>query len=128
LQEFAQDKDDEVTMYVTPSGKRIVRSFTRNNVIIFDKDNVALASAMPSNRAKVTGTIIEYDVQKNRENKQKLGYDRCTNHDRKRYDLTKNMMQIIDRADQLGQPHHLPLTVFKDTARKVKYLTGQVYT
>ena len=101
---------------------------TRFNVTLFDKDNVAVASAKPSDRATVTGTIIEYDVQKNRENKQKLGYDRCTNLDRKRYDLTENMMQIIDRADQLGQPHHLPLTVFKDTAGKVKYLTGQVYT
>ena len=128
LQEFAQDKDDEVMMYVTPSGERIVRAFTRGNVTLFDKDNVAVASAKPSDRAKVTGTIIEYDVQKNRENKQKLGYDRCTNLDRKRYDLTENMMQIIDRADQLGQPHHLPLAVFKDTAGKVKYLTGQVYT
>ena len=58
LQEFAQDKDDEVMMYVTPSGKTIVRAFTRNNVTLFDKDNIAVTSAMPSDRARVTGTII----------------------------------------------------------------------
>ena len=31
LQEFVQDKDDTVMMYVTPSGEQIVRAFMRNN-------------------------------------------------------------------------------------------------
>ena len=37
LQEFAQDKDDEVMMYVTPSDEMIVQAFTQNNVIFSTK-------------------------------------------------------------------------------------------
>ena len=62
------------------------------------------------------------------DNKQRLYYDRCRSPARRRYDLTENFMQIIDRADELGQPHHLPLAVYQNDKKEVKYLTGQAFT
>ena len=37
-------------------------------------------------------------------------------------------MQIINQANELGQPHHLPLTFYQNDKKEVKYLTGQAFT
>ena len=128
LQEFAQDHEDEVMIYITPNGDKVVRAYTRNNVVLFDQHYGEVRGKSLEERAKVTGTGVIYDVQKNRDNKQRLDYDRCRSPARRRYDLTENFMQIIDRADELGQPHHLPLAVYQNEKKEVKYLTGQAFT
>ena len=62
----------------------------------------------PKEGSKVTGTGVIYDVQNNRDHKQRLHYDKCKDPASRRYDLIENVMQIINRTDELGQLHNLP--------------------
>ena len=117
-----------VMIYIMLNGEQFIGSFARNNIVLFDEHYGEVCIISTTERDKVVGTGVIYEVQKNRENKQRLGYDRRSDPARRRYDLTENFMQIIDRADKLGQPHHLPLATYQNNKKKVKYLTGQAFT
>lgn len=116
-QEFAQDKDDEVQIYVLPDGREVVRAFTRQNITFCDDNQAAIAKEEASNAA------VTFDIQKNRENNQTMRFERKP-EERKRWCVVGALERIVDRATQLNQPDTLPLGVYRDVDGTMKYITG----
>ena len=124
--EFAQDKDDQVCYYIKPDGEMVVRAFTFDNVMFFDKNNAPVDKLALAAKDSVEGAAMEFDVQKNRMNGQLLKYKRGRAHPV--FCIIEKLFGIVDRAHALGQPDDLPLGVYKDDDGTTKYLTGKVFT
>jgi len=123
-QEFTQEKVDTIQYYVTPDGQKIARSFTRNDIVFLDKDNNPIE--LGTDDSSITAVELRYEIQKNRENNQKISYSRNTKYPK--YCMVQNMIEICNRANQLGQPNHLPINVYQDEDGVTRYMTGDDVT
>jgi len=121
-QEFAMDSRTQIKHYILPDGSSVVRAFTVKNFIFYDPDGVRIASPL-TNRARALALGTEFDVQKNRMNKQIIKHAALPAHPE--YCPVRLGLLIVARAQFLGKTDPLdPLCVYKDDKGEVKYLTG----
>ena len=52
LQEFAQDHEDKVMMYITPNGDKVMHAYTRNNVVLLISIMAMCVANCPKKEAK----------------------------------------------------------------------------
>ena len=123
-QEFAQEKEDTVQYYVLPDGTQVPRSLTRDYIVFLDKDNNPIELGVDD--SLIVAVELRYEIQKNRDNNQKISYSRNKEHPK--YCIVENMMKICYRAAQLGQPNHLPVNVYRDDDGITKYMTSDDVT
>ena len=125
-QEFAQDKEDQVMVYITPTGDSVVRALTGNDFLFFDGIGNSLDIFAPGQRELIDSSLTVYKIQKNRQNMQKINHARNTANPE--WCFIERQLRIMDRAKALGQPSDMPLGIFQDEDGSVKYLTGDLIT
>lgn len=107
-----------------PSGKRVIKALCEDNFTFYD-DNDQLIADPVANRAAVRSMAIEWFIQKNRRNGEKLRYK--VNLLMPEICGVNAAINLIERSRQLGQPSNLPLAVYKSRG-KTRYMTNQVLT
>lgn len=127
--EFAQDKDDEVQIFVTVDGQSIVRALCGRDVTFHDACRGVIEQFWTSAYDATDHTKTIFKRQKNNDNYQEICWPRSQDPARSRWCVTENFRRVKQRARQLRQPDNLPLAVYHDPEEnKVKYVTGDRYT
>jgi hypothetical protein len=101
VSEYAQTTQDKVDYHVYPSGTRVIKAFTANDFVFYDKCGHVLKKIDDSTLDLATSVQITWCIQKNCQNGQKI----------KLSTDTKNLaicpvwgaLQMVMRASRLGQ-------------------------
>ncbi len=72
VSEYAQTTKDEVDYHVYPSGTRVIKAFTANDFVFYDKSGHILKKIDNSTLDLATSVQITWRIQKNRQNGQKI--------------------------------------------------------
>jgi hypothetical protein len=72
VSEYAQTTQDNVDYHVYPSGKRVIKAFTANDFVFYDKSGHVLKKIDDSTLDLATSVQITWYIQKNRHNGQKI--------------------------------------------------------
>ncbi len=118
VSEYAQTTQDKVDYHVYPSGTRIIKAFTTNDYIFYDKSGHVLKKINDSTLDLATSVQITKNCQSSQ--KIKLSAD------------TKNpvicpvrgALRIVMRASHLGQPDDMPVTCYRTKKAPLLYITG----
>jgi hypothetical protein len=80
ISEYAQTTQDKVHYHVYPSGTRIIKAFTTNNFVFYDKSGHILKKIDDSTLDTATSVQITWCIQKNCQNSQKIKLSADTNN------------------------------------------------
>ncbi len=72
VSEYAQTTQDKVDYHVYPSGTRIIKAFTTNDFVFYDKSGYVLKKINNSTLNTATSVQITWRIQKNCQNGQKI--------------------------------------------------------
>jgi hypothetical protein len=72
VSEYAQTTQDKVNYHVYPSGTRVIKGFTANDFVFYDKNGHVLTKIDNSSLDLATSVQITWRIQKNRQNGQKI--------------------------------------------------------
>lgn len=126
--EFAQDKDNEVQVFITVDGQSIVRALCGNDVSFRDACR-AVIDDWGRDHERINHTKTIFKRQKNNDNCQAICWPKLEDTSRARWCVTENFIAVKERARLLQQPDDLPLAVYYDhSEKKKKYVTGDRYT
>lgn len=119
--EFAQKTQSKVDFHKYPSGKTVVKAFTRADFTFYDKNGKRL-TIIDENTHKIVGRVkIRWRIQKNRQNGQKVTVVRELIDDKLCSVLAA--LEIYLHSVRIGQPEDMPMLVMK-VEDKFKYLTA----
>ena len=68
VSEYAQTSAKTVDLYIYPSGKKVIKAFTANNFVFYDKAGHTLQLIDDSSLAQAHRVRINWSIQKNRRN------------------------------------------------------------
>ncbi len=74
VREYAQTTQDKVDYHVYPSGTCIIKAFTANDFVFYDKSGHVLKKIDDSALNLSTSVQITWCIQKNRQNGQKISF------------------------------------------------------
>jgi hypothetical protein len=72
VSEYAQTTQDKVDYHVYPSGTRVIKAFTANDFVFYDKNGHVLKKIDNSTVNSATSVQITWRIQKNHQNGQKI--------------------------------------------------------
>jgi hypothetical protein len=72
VSEYAQTTQDKVDYHVYPSGTRVIKAFTANNFVFYDKSGHVLTKINNSTLNTATSVQMTWRIQKNCQNGQKI--------------------------------------------------------
>ncbi len=72
VSEYAQTTQDKVDYHVYPSGTRVIKAFTANDFVFYDKSSHVLKKINNSTLDLATSVQITWRIQKSRQNGQKI--------------------------------------------------------
>jgi hypothetical protein len=72
ISEYAQITQDKVDYHVYPSGTRVIKAFTANDFVFYDKSGHVLKKINDSTLDLATSVQITWCIQKNPQNSQKI--------------------------------------------------------
>jgi hypothetical protein len=72
ISEYAQTTQDKVDYHVYPSGTRVIKAFTANDFVFYDKSSHVLTKINDSLFDSATSIQITWRIQKNHQNGQKI--------------------------------------------------------
>ncbi len=72
VREYAQTTQDKVDYHVYPSGTYVIKAFTANDFVFYDKRGHVLKKIDDSTLDLATSVQITWRIQKNRQNGQKI--------------------------------------------------------
>jgi hypothetical protein len=124
-QEFAMDKNSVIKHYVKPDGTLVVRAFCVRNLIFRTEDGSIIKRVLlRKNLAFEVG--VQFDIQKNRMNGQIIWFQRDNTFPD--YCPVRISLNLLWRAQTLGQGADDPLCVYQDKTGTKCYLSGQEVT
>ncbi len=74
VSEYAQTTQDKVDYHVYPSGTRVIKAFTANDFVFYDKKGHVLTKIDDSSFDLATSVQITWRIQKNHQNSQKIKF------------------------------------------------------
>jgi hypothetical protein len=122
VSEYAQTSAKKVDYHVYPSGKRVIKAFTANDFVFFDKSGHTLDLTDDSGLDQAHRVKITWRIQKNRRNGQKItlsGEKTCVT-----VCAVRAAGRMVLRARRLGQPDDMPLACYSYKGT-LHYLTGK---
>lgn len=127
LQEWGQDSPNKLGYHVAPDETEILKAFCRTDIIFYDKldRRVRLVRSVKA-RKKVVTSSLRFRIQKNRQNNQQIPANR--NEKNVNFCLINAELDIVRRAELLGQPDELPLAIYQDEDGGIAYITGYQVT
>jgi hypothetical protein len=122
VSEYAQTTQDKVDYHVYPSGTCIIKAFTANYFIFYNKNSQVLKKIDNSSFILAVSVQITWRIQKNYQNSQKI----------KLYADTKNpaifpvqgALLMVMRARRLAQPDDMPVAYFRTKKAPLLFITG----
>lgn len=125
ISEYGQKTQSKVDVHEYPSGKKVVKAFTREDFEFFDTSGKRIRTFNSKTRARVGKVRIRWRIQKNRRNGEKLMFKR-ENDDEICPVLAA--FDIFMHSLDIGQPENLPMAATLDKKGKLKYLTNSKVT
>ncbi len=123
MSENAQTSPKKVDYHIYPSGKKVIKAFTANDFVFFDKSGHTLQLINNSSLDQAHKVKITWHIQKNRRNGQKITLSgKRTCH---KICVVCAAGQMVLRAQHLGQPNDMPVACYSYKEKKM-YLTGKI--
>jgi hypothetical protein len=105
ISKYAQTTQDKVDYHVYPSGTHIIKAFTTNDFVFYDKSGHVLKKINDSTLDTVTSVQIIWRIQKNCQNGQKIKLSAGTKNPA--ICPVHGALQMVMRASRLGQPEDM---------------------
>jgi hypothetical protein len=122
VSEYAQTTQDKVDYHVYPSGTRVIKGFTANDIVFYDKSGHVLKKNDNSTLDLATSVQITWRIQKNRQNGQKIKLSADTKNPA--ICPVQGALQMVMRASCLGQPDNMPVACYRTKKAPLLYITG----
>jgi hypothetical protein len=107
VSKYAQTTQDKVDYHVYPSGTCVIKAFTANDFIFYDKSGHVLKKIDDSTLDLATSVQITWRIQKNHQHGQKIKLSVDTKNPA--ICPVRGALQMIMRASHLGQPDDMPV-------------------
>jgi hypothetical protein len=111
VSEYAQTTQDKPDYHVYPSGTHVIKAFTANDYIFYDKNGHVLTKIDNSSLKFATSIQITWHIQKNRQNGQKIKLSADTNNPL--ICSVRGALQTVMRACHLAQPDDIPVACYR---------------
>jgi hypothetical protein len=122
ISKYAQTTQDKVDYHVYPLGTRVIKVFTANDFVFYNKSGHILKKIDDSTLDLATSVQITWRIQKNRQNGQKIKLSADTkNH---AIFPVWGALQIVMRASRLGQLDDMPIACYRTKKAPLLYITG----
>jgi hypothetical protein len=122
VSEYAQTTQDKVDYHVYPSGTCVIKAFTANNFVFYDKSGHILKKIDDSTLDTATSVQITWRIQKNGQNGQKIKLSADTKNPA--ICPVQGALQMVMRARRLGQPDNKPVACYRTKKAPLLYITG----
>jgi hypothetical protein len=120
--EYAQTTQDKVDYHVYPSGTRVIKVFTANDFVFYDKSGHVLKKIDNSTLNLATFVQITWRIQKNRQNGQKIKLSADTKNPE--ICPVRGALQMVMRASCLGQQDDMPVACYRTKKAPLLYITS----
>ena len=120
--EYAQNTQHKVEVHEYPSGKKVVKAWTRQDFAFIDKSGKKIKTFNGNTRKRVAKVIITWRIQKNRRNGQSVTIVRDWSNEEVCPVLAA--LDIYMHSISIGQDAKLPMIATLDKSNKFKYLTS----
>jgi hypothetical protein len=122
ISEYAQTTQDKVDYHVYLSGTRVIKAFTTNDFVFYDKSGHVLKKINDSTLDTATSVQITWRIQRNCQNCQKIKLSADTKNPA--ICPVRGALQMVMRASHLGQPDDMPVTCYRTKKSPLPYITG----
>jgi hypothetical protein len=122
ISEYAQTTQDKADYYVYPSGTRIIKAFTANDFVFYDKNGHVLKKIDNSSLNLATSVQITWRIQKNCQNGQKIKLSADTKNPA--ICPVRGALQMVVRARHLAQPDNMPVACYRTKKAPLLFITG----
>ncbi len=108
--------------HVYPSGTRVIKVFTANDFVFYNKSGHVLKKINDSTLDLATSVQITWRIQKNRQNSQKIKLSADTKNPA--ICPVRGALRMVMRASHLGQPYDVPVAGYGTKKAPLLYITG----
>jgi hypothetical protein len=122
VSEYTQTTQDKVDSHVYPSGTCIIKAFTANDFLFYDKNGHVLTKIDHSSLDLATSVQITWRIQKNRQNGQKIKLSAETKNPA--ICPIRGALQMVMRARRLAQPDNMPVACYRTKKAPLLFITG----
>jgi hypothetical protein len=122
VSKYAQTTQDKVDYHVYPSGTRVIKAFTANDFVFYNKSGHILKKIGDSTLDLATSVQITWRIQKNCQNGQKIKLSADTKNPA--ICPVRASLQMVMRASRLGQPDDMPVACYGTKKAPLLYITG----
>ncbi len=122
ISEYAQTTQDKVDYHVYPSGTRVIKAFTANDFIFYDKNGHILKKIDDSSFILATSIQITWHIQKNCQNGQKIKLSADTKNPA--ICPVRGALQMVMRARRLAQPDNMLFAYYRTKKAQLLFITG----
>jgi hypothetical protein len=122
VSEYAQTTQDKIDYHVYPSGTRIIKAFTANDFLFYDKNGHILKKIDDSSLDLATSIQITWRIQKNRQNGQKIKLSADTKNPA--ICPIQGALQMVMRACHLAQLDDMPGACYRTKKAPLLFITG----
>jgi hypothetical protein len=121
VSKYMQTTDKNVDYHVYPSGKKVIKAFTANNVCFFDKNSQAITELSDDSINRVDRVCITWHIQKNCQNNQLI----TLSSDKANTAIFPVLaaLRLVLRARRLLQPDSMPVACYLKKYA-LAYITG----
>jgi hypothetical protein len=120
--EYAQTTQDKVDYHVYPSGTCVIKAFTANDFVFYDKIGYVLKKFDNSSLILAGSVQITWHIQKNRQNGQKIKLSADTKNPAI-YPI-RGALRMIMRAHHLAQPDNMPVACYRTKKAPLLFIPG----
>jgi hypothetical protein len=122
VSEYAQTTQDKVDYHVYPSGTWVIKAFTANDFVFYDKNGHVLTKIDNSSLNFAASVQITWHIQKNCQNGQKIKLSADTKNPA--ICPIWGALQMVMRACCLAQPDDMPVACYRTKKAPLLFITS----
>ncbi len=122
VRKYAQTTQVKVDYPIYPSGTCVIKAFTANDFIFYDKNGHILTKNDNSSLNLATSVQITWRIQKNCQNGQKIKFFADTKNSA--ICPIRGALQMVMRARHLAQPDNMPVACYRTKKAVLLFITG----
>ncbi len=126
VSEYAQTTQDKVNYHVYPSGTCIIKAFTANDFVFYDKNGHVLTKIDDSSLDLAVSVQITWRTQKNHQNGQKIKLSADTKNPA--ICPIQRALRMVMRAHRLAQTEDKPVACYRTKKAPLLFITGSRIT
>ncbi len=122
ISEYAQTTQDKVDYHVYPSGTCVIKAFTANDFVFYNKNGHVFTKIDNSSLHLAAFIQITWRIQKNRQNGQKIKLSADTKNPA--ICPIQGALQMVMRAHRLAQLDNMPVACYRTKKAPLLFITG----